>query len=80
MAIDLVCGMIMDKKSAPATTTYHGTDYFFCAEFCKQAFEREPQKFIQEIKDWGEAVDPVCGMTVKIPQAAAMSGEVRCRS
>ncbi len=73
MAIDLVCGMIVDEKSAPAKTTFGGTDYYFCATYCKEAFDREPQKFIQGTKEWGEAIDPVCGMTIEIPHAAAMS-------
>jgi YHS domain-containing protein len=47
MAIDLVCGMIVDERSAPATTTYGGSDYYFCATYCREAFDREPQKFIQ---------------------------------
>ncbi len=73
MAIDLVCGMIVDEKSAPARTTYGGTDYFFCATYCREAFDREPQRFIDGPTQWGEAIDPVCGMTVEIPQAVAMS-------
>jgi Cu+-exporting ATPase len=73
MSIDLVCGMIVDDKSAPAKTSYQGKEYFFCATYCKEAFEKEPQRFIEGIKKWGEALDPVCGMTVEIPHAAAMS-------
>jgi Cu+-exporting ATPase len=73
MAIDLVCGMIVDEKSAPAKATYGGADYYFCSVYCKEAFEKEPQRFIEGTKEWGEAIDPVCGMTVEIPHAAAMS-------
>ncbi|MEW6375119.1 MAG: heavy metal translocating P-type ATPase, partial [Thermodesulfobacteriota bacterium] len=73
MGIDLVCGMIVDEKTAPAKTSYQGIDYFFCALYCKETFERDPEKFIKGSQEWGEAVDPVCGMTVEIPHAAAMS-------
>ncbi|UCD72211.1 MAG: copper ion binding protein, partial [Syntrophobacterales bacterium] len=73
MAIDLVCGMIIDEKSAPAKTTHGGTDYYFCATYCREAFDRDPQKFIRGKREWGAAIDPVCGMTVDIPHAAAMS-------
>jgi Cu+-exporting ATPase len=73
MGIDLVCGMIVDEKSAPIKTSYEGTDYYFCATYCKEAFEKDPKKYIDGVKQWGEAVDPVCGMTVEIPHAAAMS-------
>jgi Cu+-exporting ATPase len=73
VAIDLVCGMIVDEKSAPGKTNYGQKDYYFCASYCREAFEKEPQKFIGGAKEWGEALDPVCGMTVEIPRAAAMS-------
>jgi Cu+-exporting ATPase len=65
--------MIVDENSASAETRYDGKDYYFCADFCRQAFDTEPERYVEEAKEWGEAVDPVCGMTVKIPQAAAMS-------
>jgi Cu+-exporting ATPase len=65
--------MIVEEKSAPAKTTLEGANYYFCATYCKEAFEKEPKKFIDGIKKWGEAIDPVCGMTVEIPHAAAMS-------
>lgn len=73
MAVDLVCGMIVDEKTAPAKTSYQGADYYFCATYCKEAFEKEPQKFIEGTKKLGETVDPVCGMMVEIPHAAVMS-------
>ncbi|MFQ6079711.1 MAG: copper ion binding protein, partial [Thermodesulfobacteriota bacterium] len=73
MAIDLVCGMIVEENTAPAKTTYGGTDYYFCAVYCKEAFDKEPQGFVDGANQWGEAIDPICGMTVEIPHAAAMS-------
>jgi YHS domain-containing protein/copper chaperone CopZ len=73
MAIDLVCGMIVDEKSFTAKTSYDGNKYFFCATHCREVFDLEPRKYIEENMEWGEAVDPVCGMTVNIPKAAAMS-------
>ena len=73
MAADLVCGMVVDPASAPARTTYAGSQYSFCAAYCRAVFEKDPEKFIQDSKQWGEAVDPVCGMSVQIPLAAAMS-------
>jgi len=73
MAIDLVCGMIVDEKAAPARAAYQGTDYYFCADYCREVFEKNPDKYLAGSREWGEAVDPVCGMTVEIPHAAAMS-------
>jgi Cu+-exporting ATPase len=65
--------MIVEEETAPIKTAHGGTDYYFCAANCKEAFEKEPERFIDGTKDLGEALDPVCGMTVEIPHAAAMS-------
>ena len=73
MAIDLVCGMIVNPASAPASTTYAGKEYSFCATHCKEVFEKDPQKFIHDSRQWGDAFDPVCCRSVPIPLAGAMS-------
>ena len=73
MATDLVCGMIVNPDSAPAKSTYEGNEYSFCATYCKEVFESNPQKFIQDSRKWDKATDPVCGMRVSIPRAEAMS-------
>jgi len=73
VAVDMVCGMIVDEKTAPAKTTYEGDDYHFCATYCRDAFSKEPEKFINRIKEWGKTTDPVCGMQIDISDAAAMS-------
>jgi Cu+-exporting ATPase len=65
--------MTVDEKSAPAKTSYDGVSYYFCAAYCREAFDKDPKRFIHGTKEWGEAIDPVCGMTVEIPHAAAMS-------
>ncbi|MGD8741235.1 MAG: heavy metal translocating P-type ATPase [Desulfobacterales bacterium] len=73
MAVDMVCGMIVDEKTAPARTTYGGDEYHFCATYCRDAFDKEPEKFITGVKEWGKTTDPVCGMQIDIADAAAMS-------
>ena len=72
MATDLVCGMIVNPDSAPAKSTYEGNEYSFCAAYCKEVFEKDPQKFIQDSKRWDKAIDPVCGRRITIPLAGAM--------
>jgi Cu+-exporting ATPase len=71
MPLDVVCGMIVDEKSTPAETKFRGTHYYFCATYCREAFEKDPQRFINGTGQWGEAIDPVCGMDVKEEEAAA---------
>ena len=46
MAIDPVCGMEVDPKSAAATYEYEGVMYYFCAPGCKAAFEKDPEKYL----------------------------------
>jgi Cu+-exporting ATPase len=46
MAMDPVCGMQVDPKSAAATYEYKGKTYYFCAPGCKAAFEKDPEKYL----------------------------------
>jgi YHS domain-containing protein len=48
MAIDPVCKMEVDPKTAPAKTEYQGQTYYFCAPGCKVAFEKDPEKYLKE--------------------------------
>lgn len=47
MAIDPVCKMEVDEKTAKHRSEYQEKTYYFCAEMCKEAFEAEPQKYLQ---------------------------------
>lgn len=48
MAKDPVCGMDVDEKKAAATSNYQGQTYYFCAEACKRAFEKDPGKYLKK--------------------------------
>lgn len=50
MAKDPVCGMEVDEKKAPATSTYKSKTYYFCALGCKKAFDTNPEKFLTGAK------------------------------
>lgn len=45
-AVDPVCKMKVDVKSAPSRT-YQGTTYHFCSEHDRAAFDREPTKYLR---------------------------------
>ena len=45
MAIDPVCGMEVEEKTAAATSEYKGKIYYFCAAGCKVAFDKDPEKY-----------------------------------
>jgi len=50
MAIDPVCGMDVDEKTAVHTTVHEGKTYYFCAPGCKRSFDKEPQKYLGPAK------------------------------
>lgn len=45
MAIDPVCKMDVDEKTAKAKSDYKGKTYYFCALACKQTFDKNPDKY-----------------------------------
>lgn len=53
MTIDPVCGMQVDKKSAAATYEYQGKTYYFCAPGCKNAFQKDPEKYLSQPSSQG---------------------------
>lgn len=44
---DPVCGMMIDKAQASATSQYKGKTYYFCTLHCKKQFEKEPPKYVK---------------------------------
>jgi len=46
MAIDPVCGMQVDERTATIKSEVNGKTYYFCAPGCKRSFDRDPQKFL----------------------------------
>jgi Cu+-exporting ATPase len=46
MAKDPVCHMEIEPAKAAAQSTHRGRTYYFCAVGCKQAFDREPEKYV----------------------------------
>jgi YHS domain-containing protein len=52
-AVDPVCGMTVVKANAKATFDYKGTTYYFCNPGCKDAFVKEPEKYLAKAKGEG---------------------------
>jgi Cu+-exporting ATPase len=48
MAKDPVCGMNVDEKKAPVSTTHGGRTYYFCSPGCRETFVESPEKFTGE--------------------------------
>jgi YHS domain-containing protein len=47
MALDVVCNMQVDEKSAKWKSEYRAKTYHFCSQMCKQKFDKSPEKFIK---------------------------------
>jgi YHS domain-containing protein len=45
MALDPICGMTVNEKTAQLKSEYDGQTYYFCSPGCKRSFDKEPQKY-----------------------------------
>ena len=48
MAKDPVCGMEVEEQNAAATSQYNNQTYYFCCMHCKESFDKDPEKYLQE--------------------------------
>jgi len=56
--VDPVCGMSVDPETVKIIATIEGQNYYFCAEGCRKAFEKNPKKYLESECDkpkgwWG---------------------------
>ena len=72
-AYDPVCGMTVQIDGALHMMEFQGQTFYFCCANCKSTFAEYPEKYIEAVKPSGEAIDPVCKMTVNIATAKHMS-------
>jgi YHS domain-containing protein/uncharacterized membrane protein YraQ (UPF0718 family) len=74
-AIDPVCAMQVRVDDAPARTAHDGHTFHFCSDRCREKFDADPKRCsgtggptesMQHSTQLphGQALDPVCGMTV----------------
>ncbi|MEW6054426.1 MAG: heavy metal translocating P-type ATPase [Nitrospirota bacterium] len=75
---DPVCKMTIEDKDAAGTSSYKGKTYYFCAEQCRDDFEKAPEAYLGEAaipkgeetgsvsakSAAGMAKDPICGMVI----------------
>jgi len=47
MAIDPICKMEVDEKTAKYKSEYKGKTYYFCAPGCKKEFDEYPEKYVK---------------------------------
>ena len=47
MAIDPICKMNVDEKTAKWKSEYKGKTIYFCAPGCKKKFDSDPEKYLK---------------------------------
>jgi YHS domain-containing protein/copper chaperone CopZ len=60
-AIDPVCSMSVDTRTARFTADYSGQTYYFCAPGCQRAFEQEPDRYLTARQEEPSAGCSCCG-------------------
>lgn len=50
---DPVCGMQVTYDTAQARSEYNGQTYYFCSMDCKEAFDRDPERYIRNEQQVG---------------------------
>ncbi len=45
---DPVCGMQFEEEEAAAKTEHRGKTYSFCSDHCKAAFDKDPERYVEE--------------------------------
>jgi Cu+-exporting ATPase len=46
MAKDVICGMDVPEDKAAATSDYKAKTYYFCSDYCKTEFDKNPEKYL----------------------------------
>jgi len=47
MAIDPVCGMQVDERTAAGSSVFEGGNYYFCCAGCKKKFDANPSAYVR---------------------------------
>jgi Cu+-exporting ATPase len=50
LALDPVCDMKIDPKTAAGKVNYEGRTIYFCSKFCEEEFKKNPKKYQSKIK------------------------------
>ncbi len=72
-AIDPVCGMAVQIDGAEHIAEIEGQIFYFCCSGCNRTFAANPTQYLTKETPSGEAIDPICGMTVDIASVKYMS-------
>lgn len=49
MGLDPVCKSEVNPMSAEAQSEYEGVTFYFCSHACKEQFDREPLRYLDDV-------------------------------
>lgn len=49
MGLDPVCKGEVNPMSAEAQSEYEGVVFYFCSRACKEKFDRQPQRYLDDV-------------------------------
>lgn len=58
MSKDPVCLMDVDEQAAVGSSSHEGTIYYFCSANCKEAFDKDPERFVRKTDILGRTRPP----------------------
>ena len=64
--LDPVCGMGISPVSTNLVSTHKGRRYYFCAECCIKAFEKNPEKYLKPKGPFGRFLDRLTKANEKV--------------
>lgn len=76
-AVDPVCGMTVAKATAKATYDYKGTTYYFCNTGCKEAFAKDPEKYLKAQAEKAAMMDKMPAEGAPMGHGMAMHGRMQ---
>jgi len=62
--------MEVPEAKAAATSDYRGKKYFFCSEYCKQEYDKDPEKYLSPAWKPGGMPVPAAGAPEEMPEVA----------
>jgi len=62
--------MEVSEEEAAGTSEYGGKTYFFCSEYCKQEFDKDPEKYLSPAWKPGGMPVPAAGAPEEKPEVA----------
>jgi len=78
VAVDPICKMKVDIETSDLFSDFEGKRYYFCAQYCKDTFEENPENYLDTESIVTEAtpsiaIDPICKMDVDTATAELYS-------